>query len=136
MYKADALMNGKQLDIIFNVTDVEGTKGSERKSIKIIKDISELEVKRLSLILFDVSSDQIPKHAIPGVSELLKSLDDFILWRLYQTLLTVIGNPLKTHKTPQAEPFSDKRYNPASDLPKFEVFRYAKITNNYKGTCR
>lgn len=76
LYKADALMNGKQLDIIFNVTDVEGNKGSEKKSIKIIKDISDLEVKRLSLILFDVSSDRIPKHAVHGVSELLKSLDD------------------------------------------------------------
>lgn len=75
-YKADALMDGKKLEIIFNVTDVEGKKASEKKSIKIIKDVSEHEVERLSLILFDVSSDLIPEHAKPGVKDLMKSLDD------------------------------------------------------------
>jgi len=75
-FKADALMDGNKLDIIFNVTDVEGNKGSETKTIKIIKDVSELEVERLSLILFDVSSDRIPNHAKPGVEDLMQSLND------------------------------------------------------------
>jgi outer membrane protein OmpA-like peptidoglycan-associated protein len=75
-YKADALMEGNKLDIVFNVTDVEGNKGSETKTIKIIKDVSELEVERLSLILFDVSSDRIPEHAKPGIENLMESLND------------------------------------------------------------
>ncbi len=75
-YKADALMDGNKLDIIFSVTDVEGVKAASTKNIKIIKDVSELEVERLSLILFDVSSDKIPEHAIPGIEDLMKSVDD------------------------------------------------------------
>jgi outer membrane protein OmpA-like peptidoglycan-associated protein len=75
-YKADALMDGNKLDIVFNVTDVEGNKATQTKTIKIIKEVSELEVERLSLILFDVSSDRIPNHAKPGVADLMKSLND------------------------------------------------------------
>lgn len=59
------------LEAEFTIKDLDGNKAIARKKIAIIKDTSDNELERLSLVLFKISSSEI--HA-----EAQKSLKDFI----------------------------------------------------------
>lgn len=59
----DLFQKNQTLDIIFHLEDIEGNVSVDSKQIYIVNDTNEIEIQRLSLILFDVSSAEIPTIA-------------------------------------------------------------------------
>lgn len=54
------LKQNQTLDVVFKLTDSEGNVSIDKKQIQVVNDTNEIEIQRLSLILFDVSSSEIP----------------------------------------------------------------------------
>lgn len=71
----DKLVNlftqNQTLDVIFTLEDNEGNISSDRKQINVINDTNEIEIQRLSLILFDVSSAEIPSNTKTEIKKFL-----------------------------------------------------------------
>lgn len=69
------LSQGSPLFVRLTLTDTLGRKTSAEQRIKIIKDTSEIEVERLSLILFKVSEDEIPPKAVNDIKIFFAEID-------------------------------------------------------------
>lgn len=65
--------SGEPINIEVIATDFEGNNISSKTAITIRKDTSDVEIQRLSLILFGVSSDIIPDKAKPSLKEFVRS---------------------------------------------------------------
>lgn len=59
------------LDVDFTLEDFEGNVSVDRKQIIVINDTNEIEIQRLSLILFDVSSADIPPETKAEIQKFL-----------------------------------------------------------------
>lgn len=59
------------LEVLFKLEDNEGNISVDRKEIKILNDTNEVEIQRLSLILFDVASSRIPPSAKNEIKKFL-----------------------------------------------------------------
>lgn len=68
------IVGGEPLTVILTITDTLGRRATAEKKINIAKDTSTIEIERLSLILFKVSEDEIPKKAENDIVEFLKNL--------------------------------------------------------------
>ena len=61
--------------VVLFLTDTRGRKTSAEQRIKIVKDTAKIEVERLSLILFEVSEDEIPPKAVKEMKNFFTGLD-------------------------------------------------------------
>ncbi len=69
----DILVNNRLLTVEFVLEDFEGNISKDIKQIKVINDTSEVEIQRLSLILFNVSSAEIPRLTRLEIAKFLKT---------------------------------------------------------------
>ncbi|MFN3305858.1 MAG: OmpA family protein [Candidatus Kapaibacteriota bacterium] len=63
--------NKRTLEVLFKIEDDEGNISIDRKEIKVLNDTNEVEIQRLSLILFDVASSRIPPSAKNEIKKFL-----------------------------------------------------------------
>ncbi len=61
----------RTLEVLFKLEDNEGNISIDRKEIRILNDTNEVEIQRLSLILFDVASSRIPPSAKNEIKKFL-----------------------------------------------------------------
>lgn len=69
----DILINNQLLTVEFILEDTEGNISKDVKQIKVVNDTSEVEIQRLSLILFNVSSADIPRLTQLEIGKFLKT---------------------------------------------------------------
>lgn len=69
----DILTNNQSLTVEFILEDIEGNISKDIKQIKVVNDTSEVEIQRLSLILFNVSSADIPRLTQLEIGKFLKT---------------------------------------------------------------
>lgn len=69
----DILANNQSLTVEFILEDIEGNIAKDIKQIKVVNDTSEVEIQRLSLILFNVSSADIPRLTQLEIGKFLKT---------------------------------------------------------------
>ncbi|MCX7908906.1 MAG: OmpA family protein [Ignavibacteria bacterium] len=67
----DLLKQNYTLEVLFKLEDIEGNISVDQKTINIINDTNEVEIQRLSLILFDVSSAEIPTNTKNEIKKFL-----------------------------------------------------------------
>ncbi len=65
------LRTSQPLEVELTLFDTEGNIGKNTKIIKVINDTSEIEIQRLSLILFKVSSAEIPSLTKQEITKFL-----------------------------------------------------------------
>ncbi|ROL58230.1 hypothetical protein D9V84_00405 [Bacteroidetes/Chlorobi group bacterium Naka2016] len=65
------LKQNQTLDVVFKLTDSEGNVSVDKKQIQVVNDTNEIEIQRLSLILFDVSSAEIPSNTKNEIKKFL-----------------------------------------------------------------
>lgn len=65
------LTQNQTLDVYFELVDIEGNISIDHKQIKVVNDTNEVEIQRLSLILFDVSSAEIPPSTRAEIKKFL-----------------------------------------------------------------
>ncbi len=65
------LTQNQALDVTFTLEDTEGNTSVDKKQIQVINDTNEIEIQRLSLILFDVSSAEIPSQTKAEIKKFL-----------------------------------------------------------------
>jgi len=68
---ADLLTHNQTLIVNFSVEDNEGNISQDKKKITVINDTNEIEIQRLSLILFDVASSEIPRGTKSEIAKFL-----------------------------------------------------------------
>lgn len=71
----NSIVGGSMLDVIVTLTDLEGKYSSSSREIKILKDTAKVEVERISLILFEVNSAEIPAAAADDIRVFLAGID-------------------------------------------------------------
>lgn len=69
----DILINNQSLTVEFILEDIEGNISKDIKQINVVNDTSESEIQRLSLILFNVSSADIPQLTQLEIGKFLKT---------------------------------------------------------------
>lgn len=69
-----SIHGGAAVSIMLILTDTLGRTAEVTKELTVKKDTSEIEIERLSLILFDVSEDQLPNDAKIALTNFLKEL--------------------------------------------------------------
>lgn len=74
--QAARLSQDSPLNIEFKMTDMEGNQVSANSNIAIQKDVSEYEVERISLVLFNVGSDKLDNESEKSIKEFIKDLDE------------------------------------------------------------
>lgn len=67
----DLLTYNQTLNVKFVLEDIEGNVSIDTKKIEVINDTNEIEVQRLSLILFDVASAEIPSGTRSEIAKFL-----------------------------------------------------------------
>ncbi len=68
---ADLLTHNQTLNVRFVLEDTEGNVSVDLKRIEVINDTNEIEIQRLSLILFDVASAEIPSGTKSDIAKFL-----------------------------------------------------------------
>ena len=68
---ADLLTHNQTLIVNFTVEDNEGNISQDIKRIAVVNDTNEIEIQRLSLILFDVASAEIPRGTKSEIAKFL-----------------------------------------------------------------
>lgn len=71
-----ANLSGEPLSVEFYIQDIDGLSGSAFGNVEIQKEVSEYEVERISLVLFDVGSALLDASSEKQIKEFVRDLDE------------------------------------------------------------
>ena len=116
---ANALLPNSDLEFTYSATAQNGSKLFSTRTVAVQKALSKDKIYRMPLILFDVASDDIPKHAEAAIESLLSQISPASKLRIigYTDILGDSGynKQLSTTRAANAARLI-KKYYPSADI--------------------